>query len=164
MSAEIEQRLQALRESAPQVDQQLADLDEKLAQWLAAMQAGQDAMIAGVRELPVAEVAAPPPPQPAPEPDPEPEPVAMFAVNETPEASAPETADTTAAPQADADGTEEDDEALLAELDEETATQVRVRRRLTGRRRSIRELIEEVQAEKANEPETKKSSWWSRGS
>ena len=71
-----------------------------------------------------------------------------------------------------ADGTEasgsaslEEDEALLAELDEETARQIRVKRRLCNNERSVRELLDELQGE--HEPgetrsQQQRNRWWRR--
>jgi len=57
-----------------------------------------------------------------------------------------------------------DDEQLLASLDEQTQAAVRVRRRLYGNGKSIRELIDEVQRapmpNETNKPEPKR--WWRR--
>lgn len=69
-------------------------------------------------------------------------------------------------PPMSADGTRpgspEDDEALLATLDEQTLAAIRVKRRLGGTRRSVRELLEEIQCEKPavkDKPQQRKS-WW----
>jgi hypothetical protein len=58
----------------------------------------------------------------------------------------------------------EDDEALLAELDEETASAVRVKRRLSNNQRSVRELLEEIRAErKAGDDRARpRTQWWRR--
>ncbi len=100
-----------------------------------------------------------PAPQPAPptEPTPSPEPIdtpAKPAVEPEPAA---------------ADGA--DDEALLAELPPDVANAVRVKRRLTGNRRSLRELIAEVEAARrgtrpreprASRAPQRRLQWWSR--
>ncbi|MEP0841635.1 MAG: hypothetical protein HRF43_02860, partial [Phycisphaerae bacterium] len=63
------------------------------------------------------------------------------------------------APAADAD-----DEALLASLDHETAKAIRVMRRVSFEKKSVRQLLEEYQASKtASASEPKKKAWWSRG-
>lgn len=56
-----------------------------------------------------------------------------------------------------------DDEQLLATLDEETANMIRVRRRLEGNRRSVRECLAELRASKpgGSRGEGKKGGWWS---
>ena len=62
----------------------------------------------------------------------------------------------------DQSGQPEDDEALLASLDEQTQAAIRVKRRLCGNRRSVRELLEDIQREKPAEqskPQQRKS-WW----
>jgi hypothetical protein len=58
----------------------------------------------------------------------------------------------------------EDDEALLAGLDEETAKLIRVKQRLSGGTQSVRELLEQVQTEhdpKLDKPQ-QRSRWWRR--
>jgi len=61
-------------------------------------------------------------------------------------------------------GLGEDDEALLAELDEETATAIRVKRRLSNNQRSVRELLEEIRAERkaADDQGRPRTQWWRR--
>jgi hypothetical protein len=61
-------------------------------------------------------------------------------------------------------GLGEDDEALLAELDEETASAVRVKRRLSNNQRSVRELLEEIRAERkvADDQGRPRTQWWRR--
>lgn len=58
-----------------------------------------------------------------------------------------------------------EDEAVLAELDEETAQAVRILRRLRGAKVDIRELVEAAQSQRKKQSETqsKKRSWWSKG-
>jgi hypothetical protein len=61
---------------------------------------------------------------------------------------------------------ESDDETLLAGLDEETAKAIRVMRRLSNDRRSIRDLLAEYRSKppsKSAEQPAKSKSWWSRG-
>lgn len=60
----------------------------------------------------------------------------------------------------------DEEEALLATLDERTAALVRIRRRLSMNRKSIRECLAEIQHEERSagaKPETpvKKPGWWS---
>jgi len=56
----------------------------------------------------------------------------------------------------------EDDETLLASLDDETAAEIRVKRRLCNNRRSVRELLEEMKNEKPAQDEKtrQRKSWW----
>jgi hypothetical protein len=60
---------------------------------------------------------------------------------------------------------DEDEEALMAALDAETAAAVRVMRRITSSGKSVRELIEEYQSAPVSAAGTHppKRSWWSRG-
>ncbi len=56
-----------------------------------------------------------------------------------------------------------EDEALLAQLDPETANALRVKRRLTGNRKSIRQLLDEMRASGgpgAVPPAAKSKRWW----
>ena len=58
----------------------------------------------------------------------------------------------------------EDDEALLAGLDEETAKLIRVKQRLSGGRQSVRELLKQVRTEhkpKLDQPQ-QRNRWWRR--
>lgn len=67
---------------------------------------------------------------------------------------------TGAAPAPDAAA---EDEALLAQLDPETANALRVKRRLTGNRKSIRQLLDEMQASGGPgtpPPAAKSKRWW----
>jgi hypothetical protein len=59
-----------------------------------------------------------------------------------------------------------EDEALLASLDSETASAVRVMRRLSPVRKSVRELLKEYEASRPTPPaavQPKKKPWFSRG-
>lgn len=62
----------------------------------------------------------------------------------------------------DAGVTQEDEEALLASLDEQTLAAVRVKRRLYGKQRSLREILDEVRREKpaAKDKPPQRKSWW----
>lgn len=60
----------------------------------------------------------------------------------------------------------DEDEALLASLDPETAKAIRIMRRLSVEKKSVRELLEEYEASRSAETpaaEKHKKSWWSRG-
>lgn len=59
----------------------------------------------------------------------------------------------------------EDDEALLASLDPETAKAIRIMRRLSFEKKSVRELLEEYKATNSGPgpADNQKKSWWSRG-
>lgn len=57
-----------------------------------------------------------------------------------------------------------EDETLLASLDPETAKAIRVMRRVSGHRKSVRELLEQYQASQAHgKAEPAKKSWFRRG-
>jgi hypothetical protein len=57
-----------------------------------------------------------------------------------------------------------EDEELLAELDEETARLIRVRRRLCNNERSVRELLDELQGEREPDEtrQQQRNRWWRR--
>ncbi|MGQ9648490.1 MAG: hypothetical protein ACUVXJ_00075 [Phycisphaerae bacterium] len=58
----------------------------------------------------------------------------------------------------------DEDEALLASLDPETAKAIRVMRRMRGDNKSVRELLEQYQASRANtKADSSKKSWFRRG-
>lgn len=56
----------------------------------------------------------------------------------------------------------DEDEALLATLDPETARAIRVMRRLSDNKRSVRDLLAEMEANKTRPKpiETRRKSWW----
>ena len=55
------------------------------------------------------------------------------------------------------------DEQLLASLDPETAKAIKVMRRVSGDRKSVRELLEQYQATQAGKGDAPKKSWFRRG-
>lgn len=57
------------------------------------------------------------------------------------------------------------DEAMLASLDPETAKAIRIMRRVSPVKRSVKELLEEYQAGRSSRPAAvaPKKSWWTRG-
>lgn len=66
-------------------------------------------------------------------------------------------------PQAEDSDNEDEDEALLASLDEETARSIRVMRRLNPDGKSVRELLEEYQSTQGGGGDrNEKKSWWKR--
>jgi hypothetical protein len=60
-------------------------------------------------------------------------------------------------PRASAAANESEEEALLATLDTETANWIRVKRRLGGNRRSVRELLDEFRAQRGAQPDKKRT-------
>lgn len=56
---------------------------------------------------------------------------------------------------------DEEEQALLDSLDEETAGAIRVRRRLSGGRKSVRDLLAEIQSEHRTQDQSQKKGWWS---
>ena len=76
------------------------------------------------------------------------------------------TSETVAVEPAQPPSPADDDETLLTSLDPETAKMIRVMRRLSTERKSVREWIKEVETNKsAQQPaaQPKKKSWFSRG-
>ena len=65
---------------------------------------------------------------------------------------------------ADGQPSQEDDEALLAQLDEETASLIRVKRRLGSNKRSVRELLDELRPEHkpGGDKPQQRTRWWRR--
>ena len=93
-----------------------------------------------VDQAPVEPVAVP-----EPEPKPEPEPATVSpAANRV---------------------SQDEDEALLASLDPETAQAIKVMRRMSFENKSVRQLLEEYEATRQSQgsSEGRKKSWWSRG-
>ena len=164
------------------IERALIDLDEKLSAWSARMRRAD----ARVKEqepagrnprAAIAEPAADPDvrrgPLPAPTPSPErleqalvepapssaPElPAEKCAGSEPPPESSP------SKPPEHESAPPEDEEALLAGLDADTASAIRIMRRLNPSHKSVRELIQEYQA-KAKRPlaaPPDKKPWWQR--
>jgi hypothetical protein len=82
-----------------------------------------------------------------------------------PMAQSPLIMESVAAEPVESDSTKEEDEALLATLDPDTLKKIQVLRRLTSKKRSVRELIEQVKASASGAPapvENKKKSFWRR--
>lgn len=68
------------------------------------------------------------------------------------------------ATEAEAPQQADEDEMLLASLDPETAKAIRVMRRMRGDNKSVRELLEQYQASRANaKADSSKKSWFRRG-
>lgn len=130
---------------------------------------------------PEASPAAPEPPPAEPEMPPEAPPVTAdeptappasepLAVTPTEEAPAPATPAAAEPPPAQSapPAAEEDDEQLLASLDPDLAKAIRVKRRLTGNRKSIRELLDEMAPDRkkpgkdAGGAASKQKRWWRR--
>jgi len=154
------------------IEQALSQADEKLAAWTAAMIEAQARLtpMGPVSDVPCApadealpeETQAPPSnpetvndidPSPGMVSEPEPE-------RELPDNDACPAADEQ--PESAADG--DDDEALLASLDTDTANAIRVMRRLSPGQESVRELLKRHQKTKStrkSSPE-KRTSWFSR--
>jgi hypothetical protein len=119
--------------------QALGALEAKLSGWVAAMRETQALLLRGAKII-------------APEPQ-KLEGAALFvrdgstprAASSADEAPRRPPAIKTEPPPA-TQAVDAEDEALLQSLDPETANFIRVKRRLTGNRRSVRELLEEFQA------------------
>ncbi len=73
--------------------------------------------------------------------------------------------DSAAAEPAAGTSRRDEDEALLASLDAETAAAIRVMRRVSVDNKSVSELLEEYRAGHKDAPQTggDKKSWWTRG-
>jgi hypothetical protein len=68
-------------------------------------------------------------------------------------------------PRPSRSASDEEDEALLASLDPETAKAIRVMRRLSIEKKSVRELLAEYTHTRSDQDpaEGRRRSWWSRG-
>ncbi len=189
---DLNERCQSLSADDHELQRELDGLDEQLRAWLTAVQGLRLVPVqtelgeSAPREKPAGKaVAAKPEAEPPPERAEPAADVTAGPVAEEPAKGAGPAADEpakSAGPAADesaksaapaepaADNSE--DEALLAELAPEVANAVRVKRRLTGNRRSIRELIAEVEAARrgprerearaSSPPRPKRLQWWSR--
>ncbi len=138
-AATIDKRIAALLAGDDLLQTRLAEVEAKFDAWLTAMSAGQNLLREAVRCLRKAPGSA---------------------VTEPLSAESP-----TATPESQSLGVVPgvvDDERLLETLDPDTANAIRVKRRLCGDKRSVRELLEEVQAARAGKPPPRKR-WWRRG-
>lgn len=156
--SDLQHRISAIRADEAAVQDALSSLRGSLDEWLEAMSGVHDllanAASAAAGEKPrkplvasgglvTAEGVAPA----APEKSLFSSPVRPVQVEEKPEVSDPVS--------------DEEDQALLESLDADTAGAIRVRRRLSGGRKSIRDLLAEIQAEKKSPDQSQKKGWWS---
>jgi hypothetical protein len=190
----LNKQLGALREGDEAVAGMLSELDARLSEWLSAMRAGQATVLAGLARVdgPRVEPASteetasepalaaptetslesgndvPGPPDAPPPAQSEPRTQRPKGMFETPVPIGPAEPlaepELPAEPARDGPSSLEEDEALLAQLDEKTASLIRVKRRLSNNSRSVQELLEEIRAEqKPTKPRTKqRSQWWRR--
>ncbi len=179
------QTLDIIQVHVPQDDGSLsraiAELERRLSTYSASLRAAHQRLRGAVTtetapavsavkpETPVTrEAVVSPPIQPAAEPEPSPAPLppkvvpTVPAVEETPSWPAEQVP---ASPESPAESSQQNDEALLASLDTVTAERIRVLRRLCDRKKSVRELLSELEATKPLPPpaQTKKRSWFSKG-
>ena len=130
--------------------------------------------LADVEADPVAETDSPEPVEPEPTADqapqepvpPEPEVDLKRDVLGRAISSKPEPVEAEEPPADTHSSEEQDDDALLASLDVETAKAIRVMRRLSPVKKRVSDLLEEYRASQAahqSDPKQKKKSWWTRG-
>jgi hypothetical protein len=171
----VQERMAALRTDDGLIEGAVAELNTKLAAWVAAMRRGQAALLDdGVRVS-----AAPTGEACSKQPTASCEqrhgtairrggklfagqvPTSTAAEYHRPTSGAPTPALTHEA----ASPADDDDEALLAGLDAETASAIQVKRRLAGNQRSVRELLDEIRSEEsaAKQAESERTRWWRRG-
>lgn len=134
----VDNQVAALRDD-DSINKALAELDSRLSAWLAAVQAGQAALLSDADRIAAAE----------PTQDSDSRRGAGLFEGRVPELDPEHDQQGPALPPVSEDSppaTTEEDEALLTALDAETANAVRVKRRLTGNRRSVRELLEELRS------------------
>jgi len=167
----------------------LADVDARLSAWAAAVAGSNTAEPKPVAAKPAsspvaqpAELAVEPVTPPVAKAPVAKEPAAKASVAKAPAAKAPAKtveAPAPAAPPAPVKpepqppasppvaqkSSREEDEALLASLDPETAQAIKVMRRLSFENKSVRQLLEEYEQSRQSQgsSENRKKSWWSRG-
>ena len=187
MSADsVNQRLETLREGDQAIVYALSELDTRLAAWVTAMEQGQSLIARGLELKSAgvaveAEVSAPVVAElveaassaAEPETAEREEDVAAVEFEESASGmfqvpkrdhTATESAENEAGAELGEFGVE-DDETLLAQLDEETAKIIRVKRRLCNNQRSVRELLVEYQREErpAKGQAQQRKQWWRLG-
>jgi hypothetical protein len=150
----------------------LADVDARLSAWVAAVAGAKPAEPQRAEAQPAAspspQKVEPAAVQPLPVVAEAPAPVAeviaaqVQAVEPPPAPAEPEP---TAPSPAARDATREEDEALMASLDPETAQAIKVMRRLSFEDKSVRQLLEEYEQTRQSQgaSDNRKKSWWSRG-
>ncbi len=166
---EIQERLSALQADGQAIQAALGGMEATFAEWFNAMSGVHDLLAKAAAhtdkgrrslittgtqspvEAPVAERAAPKPPSgiPAPTLAPHVQPVQTAA--------------------AELSAEEQEEKTLLDSLEPDIARQVHVRRRLSGHSKSVRELVDEIRAEKGSKgaatptdkQQQQKKGWWS---
>jgi len=171
----VQERMAALRTDDGLIEGAVAELDTKLAAWLAAMREGQTALTGGVGRSSAATnedarleraIAGSPEQHQG---------TAVRHGSKLFEGQVPAVtvagrdrpiSETPTLPSRDevSCSEDEDDEALLASLDAQTASAIRVKRRLADNRRSVRELLEEIRSERppGEATDSQRTGWWRR--
>jgi hypothetical protein len=156
--SELQDRISAIRADEAAVQDALSGFQSALEAWLTAMTGVHDllasasAAASGTPQKPLVvsgglvTAEAAPPPAPAEK--------SMFSSPVRP-VIAEEEPSPAAEPVSD-----EEEQALLDALDDETASAIRVRRRLSGGRKSVRDLLAEIQRE-GKPDQSQKKGWWS---
>jgi hypothetical protein len=156
--SELQHRISAIRADEAAVSDALSGFQSALEAWLTAMAGVHDLLAAassaaaGTPQRPLVVpgglVTAESAPPPAPVEK------SMFSSPVRPVMTRDE-------PRAGAEpGSDEEEQALLDSLDDETASAIRVRRRLSGGRKSVRDLLAEIQSEKKSPDQSQKKGWW----
>ncbi|MFQ5806116.1 MAG: hypothetical protein ACE5I3_06675 [Phycisphaerae bacterium] len=170
----VETHTAGLRAHDGLIESALAELDARLSAWLAAMREGQTAVLSGVSQLvSVAEESRRLARVAADGSDRRPSTATrrggQLFQGQVPSATATrsqqQTSETPAPPSIDEAALTEDDQALLASLDAETASAIQVKRRLANNQRSVRELLQEIRSEQTavDDTESQRTRWWRRG-
>jgi hypothetical protein len=169
----VEKQTAAVVANDGAIEGALAELDTKLAAWLAAMREGQAALLeVGTPAACASEESRPPEAAAAADSDQKPSGAgrrgSKLFQGQVPRVPATrcdhQMSKTPALPPVDETALSKDDEALLASLDAETAGAIQIKRRLTGNKRSVRELLEEIQSEPTpvRDSDLDRRRWWRR--
>ena len=167
-ATEIQERLSALQADGHAIQAALGGMEASFSEWFAAMSGVHDLLAKaaaqtdkGRRSLVTS--GSPTPVEPAPAIE---KPAAKLATSVPNVPIAPVVAEAPPAPEPSA--AEQDEKALLDSLEPDIARQVHVRRRLSGHSKSVRELIDEIRAEKGSKgasttptDKQQKKGWWS---
>ena len=167
-AATLHKQIAALRDDDGLIAQALSDLDTTLATWLTVMLEGQTAMLAQFRrndtpaDAPTIErsdTVDSPPKQPDSPGSRLFRGSASSTVNLDHKPPISETPNVT---PDNATMTPDDDEELMASLDIETASVIRVKRRLSNNTKSVRELLDELGIEQSSSKgaNPRRSRWW----
>lgn len=165
---ELQERLAALQADGAAIQTALSGMENSLNAWFDAMSGVHDVLARAATQADRGRRSLVTVSSPAPVEGVAPEKSPARLATSVP-AMPPATTPAAEPEPAELSATEEEEKALLDSLDAETARQVHVRRRLSGHSKSVRELVDEIRAEKKGgapsadrqqQQQQPKKGWW----